>query len=124
VLRNWTAAIAVALAIAPIELSSLQIVPNDALAIATMKSTNLMPGKTKDFLSGSEYRVCNEGSAPVRMWSANSITNTSTDSLLEPGRCARCIGTMMSFTNESEVPVMLYTYGGMGGRPGRGPGPH
>ena len=48
------------------------------------------------------------------MWSSNSITNTSTDSLLEPGRCARCTGTMMTFTNESEVPVMLYTYGGMG----------
>ena len=122
--RSWTAALAVALAIAPIGLSTLQIVPNDAVALATMKLADVMPGKTKTFASGSEYRVCNEGSAPVRMWSSNSIANTSTDSLLEPGRCARCIGTMMSFTNESNVPVMLYTYGGMGGRPGRGPGSH
>jgi hypothetical protein len=57
------------------------------------------------------------------MWSSNCMTNAPTDSLLEPGRCARCIGTMMSFTNESKIPVMLYTYGGMGARPGRGPGP-
>ena len=89
-----------------------------------MKLSMLMPGKMKTFASGSEYRVCNEGDAPVRMWGSNNMTNTPTDSLLNPGQCARCVGTMMSLENEGKTPVMLYTYGGLGGRPGRGPGPH
>ena len=29
---------------------------------------------------------------------------------------------MMTFENDNKIPVMLYAYGGLGGRPGRGPG--
>jgi hypothetical protein len=42
--------------------------------------------------------------------------------VLWPGQCTRCCGTMMSFETEGETPVMLYAFGGLGGRPGRGAG--
>ena len=122
--RLPTVLLATALAISPIASSTFHLTINEANALATMKLSMLMPGKMKTFASGSEYRVCNEGDAPVRMWASNSITNTPTDSLLNSGQCVRCVGTMMSFENEGKTPVMLYTYGGLGGRPGRGPGPH
>jgi hypothetical protein len=122
--RLPTVLLATALAILPIASSTFHIATNEADAFATMKSTMLMPGKTKTFPSGGEYRVCNEGDAPVRMWASNSITNTPTDSLLNSGQCVRCVGTMMSFENDGKVPVILYSFGGLGGRPGRGPGPH
>jgi hypothetical protein len=123
-LRIPTVLLAASLAISPIASSSFRIAFNEANAFATMKSTLLMPGKTKTFPSAGEYRVCNEGDAPVRMWASNSITDTRTDSLLSSGQCVRCVGTMMSFENDGKVPVMLYSFGGLGGRPGRGPGPH
>ena len=122
--RLPTVLLATALAISPIASSTFHIGTNEANAFATMKSTLLMPGKTKTFPSGGEYRVCNEGDAPVRMWASNSITNTPTDSLLNSGQCVRCVGTMMSFENDGKVAGMLYSFGGLGGRPGRGPGPH
>ena len=122
--RLPTVLLATALAISPIASSTFHLTINEANALATMKLSMLMPGKMKTFASGSEYRVCNEGDAPVRMWASNNMTNTPTDSLLNSGQCARCVGTMMSFENDGKVPVMLYTYGGLGGRPGRGPGPH
>ena len=122
--RLPTVLLATALAILPIASSTFHIATNEADAFATMKSTMLMPGKTKTFPSASEFRVCNEGDAPVRMWSRNNLTNAPTNSVLWPGQCTRCCGTMMSFENEGKTPVMLYTYGGLGGRPGRGPGPH
>ena len=122
--RIPTVLVATALAISPIATSTFYIATNEANAFATMKSTLLMPGKTKTFPSAGEYRVCNEGDAPVRMWASNSITNTPTDSLLSSGQCVRCVGTMMSFENDGKVAGMLYSFGGLGGRPGRGPGPH
>ena len=122
--RLPTVLLATALAISPIASSTFHLTINEANALATMKLSMLMPGKMKTFASGSEYRVCNEGDAPVRMWASNSMTNTHTDSLLNSGQCVRCVRTMMSFENDGKVPVMLYTYGGLGGRPGRGPGPH
>ena len=122
--RLPTVLLATALAISPIASSTLRIDTNEANAFATMKSTLLMPGKTKTFPSAGEYRVCNEGDVSVRMWASNSITNTPTDLLLNSGQCVRCVGTMMSFENDGKVPVMLYSFGGLGGRPGRGPGPH
>jgi hypothetical protein len=121
-LRTFGAALAVALAIAPFEFSVSQLTQKDAEAAATFKSALLMSSKTRSFSSGSEYRVCNEGDAPVRMMASNSLTGTSTESPLEPGRCAQAIGTMMSFRNDSNVWVLLSSFGGMGGRPGRGPG--
>jgi len=119
--RTPTVLLAAALLIAPIACSTFHITINDANA-STMKSTMLMPGKTKTFPSASEFRVCNEGDAPVRMWSRNNLTNAPTNSVLWPGQCTRCCGTMMSFENEGKTPVMMYAFGGLGGRPGRGPG--
>jgi len=120
--RILTVLLATALAISPISSSTYHIAINEANALATMKLGMVMPGKMKTFASGSEYRVCNEGDAGVRMWASNNMTNASTNSMLWPGQCSRCVGTMMSFENEGKTPVMLYTYGGLGGRPGRGPG--
>ena len=120
--RIPTMVLAAVFAIAPITCSTLQITVSDANALATMKTSMVMPGKTKTFASASEYRVCNEGNAPVRMWSRNNLTNVPTDSILWPSQCARVCGTMMSFENEGKTPVMLYAFGGLGGRPGRGPG--
>ena len=122
--RILTVLLATAFTISPISSSTYHIAVNEANALATMKLGMVMPGKTKTFASGSEYRVCNEGDAPVRMWASNNMTNAPTNSMLWPSQCARCVGTMMSFENEGKTPVMLYTYGGLGGRPGRGPGPH
>jgi hypothetical protein len=110
--------LATVLAISPIASSTIHIATNEANAFANMKPTMLVPRKAKTFPSAGEYRACNEGDAPVRMWASNSITNTLT------GQCVRCVGTMMSFENDGKVPVMLYSFGGLGGRPGRGPGPH
>jgi hypothetical protein len=121
-LRTATAALAVALVISPIGFSAFPIAQNNATAGATLRTAMLMSGKMRTFSSGSEFRVCNEGAAPVRMFASNSLTGISTESLVEPGRCAQSVGTMMSFKNENRVPVMLYAFGGMGGRPGRGPG--
>jgi hypothetical protein len=121
-LRSFGAALAVTLAIAPFEFSVLQLTQNDAEAAATFKSALLMPAKTRSFSSGSEYRVCIEGDAPVRMMASNPLTGITTESQLEPSRCAQAIGTMMTFRNDSKVPVLLSSFGGMGGRPGRGPG--
>jgi hypothetical protein len=120
--RAWIAAIAVAMAAAPIGIDNLHVSRNDALAVATLRPQMVMPGKTRSFGSGGEFRVCNEGSQPLRMFASNSLTNVPTNSLLAPGQCARAIGTMMSFKNEGQEPVMTYSYGGLGGRPGRGPG--
>ena len=111
-LRIPTVLLVTALAISPIASSTLHIATNEANAGATMKSTMLMPGKTKTFPSASEYRVCNEGDAPVRMLSRNNMTNAPTNSMLYSGQCTRCVGTMMSFENEGTVPVMLYAFGG------------
>lgn len=121
-LRTATAALASALAISPIGFSGFPIAQNSATAGAVLRTGMLMPGKTRSFGSGSEFRVCNEGAAPVRMFASNDLTGISTESLVEPGQCAQAIGTMMSFKNESQTPVALYAYGGLGGRPGRGPG--
>jgi hypothetical protein len=120
--RAWTAAMVVAIVAAPIGFADFSITQNDAAAVATLRPGMVMPGKTRTFGSGGEFRVCNEGSQPLRMFAANNLTNVSTDSLLAPGQCARAIGTMMSFKNEGPEPVMTYSYGGLGGRPGRGPG--
>jgi hypothetical protein len=121
-LRIATAALAALLAVSPIGFSAFPLAQNDAAAGATMKPTKLMPGKSKVFMSGSEFRICNEGTAEIHMMAGNSMTETPTESYLQPGRCIRTVGSMMTFKNDSNVPVMLYAYGGMGGRPGRGPG--
>jgi hypothetical protein len=52
-LRIFGAALAVTLAIAPLEFSVSQLTQNDAEAAATFKSALLMPGKTRSFGSGS-----------------------------------------------------------------------
>jgi len=104
--------IAVVIAIAP------------TLGAATLRSAMLMPGKERTFASAGEFRVCNEDSTPVRVWIANNMTNSSTASLLQSGRCVQSIGTMISFENDTKTPVMLYAYGSLDdGRPGRAPGP-
>jgi len=121
-LRIATAALAAVLAVSPIGFSALPLAQNDAAAGATLKLTKLMPGKSKLFMSGSEFRVCNEGEAEIHVMAGNSMTDTPTDSFLEPGKCTRIVGSMMTFKNDSKIPVMLYAFGGMGGRPGRGPG--
>ena len=120
--RAWTAAIAVAIAVAPIGFANIRVARNDAAAAATLRPGMVGPNKTRSFGSGGEFRVCNEGSEPLRMCASNNLTNVATDSLLAPGQCAQSIGTMMSFKNEGSQPVMTYSYGGLGGRPGRGPG--
>jgi hypothetical protein len=120
--RIAIAALAVLLAISPIGLSAFPLVQNDAAAGATLKVTNLMPGKSKTFMSGSEFRVCNEGTAKIHVMAGNSMTGIPTESFLQPGKCARIVGSMMTFENDNKIPVMLYAYGGLGGRPGRGPG--
>jgi hypothetical protein len=121
-LSNLTAALALALAIAPIGCCGLQIARHDAAAAPTLRSGMLMPGKSRTFSSAGEFRFCNEGSAPLRMWFANTLTGAPTDSLLQPGRCAQGIAMMISFQNEGEVPVMLHGFGGLGGRNGLAPG--
>jgi hypothetical protein len=121
-LRIATAALAAVLAVSPVEFSAFPLAQNDAAAGATLKPTMLMPGKSKIFMSGSEFRVCNEGAAPIHMMAGNSMTGTPSESFLEPGTCIRTVGSMMTFKNDSQMPVMLYAFGGMGGRPGRGPG--
>jgi hypothetical protein len=121
--RAWIAAIVVAIAAAPIGFGNFHATQNDAAAAATLRPGVLGPSKTRSFGSGGEFRVCNEGSQPLRMFASNSLTNVSTESLLVPGQCAQGIGTMMMFKNEGSQPVMTYSYGGLGGRPGRGPGP-
>jgi hypothetical protein len=63
--RLPTVLLATGLAISPIATSTFHIATNGANAFATMKSTLLMPGKTKTFPSAGEYGVCNEGDAPV-----------------------------------------------------------
>jgi len=114
--RIAAAALAALLAISPIGLSAFPA------AGATLKVTNLMPGKSKTFMSGSEFRVCNEGTAKIHVMAGNSMTGIPTESFLQPGKCARIVGSMMTFENDNKIPVMLYAYGGLGGRPGRGPG--
>ena len=120
--RIAAAALAALLAISPIGLSAFPLAQNDAAAGATMKPTKLMPGKSKTFMSGSEFRVCNEGTAQIHVMAGNSMTGIPTESFLEPGKCVRIVGSMMTFENENKIPVMLYAFGGLGGRPGRGPG--
>ena len=120
--RIAAAALAALLAISPIGVSALRLVENDAAAGAMMKPTKLMPGKSKIFMSGSEYRICNAGAARIHMMAGNSMTGIPSHSFLEPGECVRTVGSMMTFQNEGRTPVMLYAFGGLGGRPGRGPG--
>ena len=120
--RALTAAIAVAIVAAPIGLADFRVTQKDAAAAATLRPGMLGPIKTRTFGSGGEFRVCNEGSQPLRMFASNSLTNVATESLLAPGQCAQETGTMMMFRNEGSQPVMTYAYGGLGGRPGRGPG--
>ena len=120
--RIATAALAALLAVSPIGLFAFPPAQNDAAAGATLKVTNLMPGKSKTFMSGSEFRVCNEGTAKIHVMAGNSMTGTPTESFLQPGKCLRIVGSMMTFENDNKIPVMLYAFVGLGGRPGRGPG--
>jgi hypothetical protein len=110
------AALAVALAIAPIGLSTSGPTGKNALAAPAFRPSDLKPGKSRTFTSSGEFRVCNQGTASVRMFVDNNLTGSSTDSLLQPGRCIQQIGSMMRFTNESNVVIPLYAFGGLGGR--------
>ena len=121
-LRTWMAAIAAALTIAPIGFAEFHVVQNDAAAVATFRGQMLMPGRMRTFGSAGEFRICNEGSQSILMMVDNDLTNEANESMLEPHECTMNIGTMVRFKNEGHEPVMLYSYGGMGGRPGRGPG--
>jgi len=117
-LRNLTAGavLGLVLAAAPIGFVNLHIGYGDAKAIPGFRPGNLAPGKSRTFSSSGEFRVCNDGSAPVRMWVDNSLTNAPTDSLLAPGQCIQNMGHIMTFTNESKVAVQLDALGGLGGR--------
>jgi hypothetical protein len=64
--------------------------------------------------------VCNEGPVAVRLFISNSLTDSSTDSLLEPGRCNQNWGHMMTVVNDSNVPAGVWAYGSLGGRIGPG----
>ena len=79
--RIATAALAALLAVSPIGLFAFPPAQNDAAAGATLKVTNLMPGKSKTFMSGSEFRVCNEGTAKIHVMAGNSMTGTPTEFL-------------------------------------------
>src|SRR5262249_25050591 len=102
-------ALAVTMAVAPLGLSQYTVSQKNASASPTFRPNILNAGKTRSFTSSGEFRVCNEGATPVRMWVSNSLTNAPTDSLLEPGRCAMQIGSIMTFTNDGEPgdPVAL-----------------
>ena len=113
--------LAVALAVAPVGLSTYGLVEKNASAVATYRPGAMKPGSTRPYTAGGEMRVCNDGPVPVRLYITNSLGAT-TDSLLEPGRCNQNWGHMMYVVNESGVPAGLWAYGGLGGRPGRGPG--
>jgi len=79
-LRISTAAIAVAFVIAP-------LATHDASALANFRVMMVMPGKTRLMSSGSEFRICNEGKANLTPLSSNSLTGTTTSSVLRPGNC-------------------------------------
>ena len=113
--------LAVALAVAPVGLSTYGLVEKNASAVATYRPGAMRPGSTRPYTAGGEMRVCNDGPVPVRLYTTNSLTNVPTDSLLEPGRCNQNWGHMMYVVNESGVPAGVWAYSGLGRRLGRGP---
>ena len=121
-LRNLKAGIALALAIAavPVGLSTYGLIGKDASAAATYRPGAMKPHSTRAYTSGGELRVCNEGPVPVRLFISNSLTESSTESLLEPGRCNQNWGHMMTVVNDSNVPAGVWAYGSLGGRIGPG----
>ena len=114
--------LAVALAVAPVGLSTYGLVEKNASAVATYRPGAMRPGSTRPYTAGGEMRVCNDGPVPVRLYTTNSLTDTPNMSMLEPGRCNQNWGHMMYVVNDNGVPAGVWAYGGLGGRPGRGPG--
>jgi hypothetical protein len=123
-LRKSNMAIVLALAIAgaPVGLSTHGFIGKDASAAATYRTGAMKPHSTRAYTSGGELRVCNEGPVAVRLLISNSLTDSSTDSLLQPGRCNQSWGHMMTVVNDSDVPAAVWAYGSLGGRIGRAPG--
>src|SRR5262245_21115707 len=121
-LRNLTTgiALAVALAIVPVGVSTHGLIERNAFAIATFRPGDMKPHSTRAYTSGGELRVCNEGPVPVRLLIGNSLTDAPTDSLLEPGRCNQSWGHIMTVQNYSGVPAGVWAYGSLGGRVGPG----
>ena len=113
--------LAIALAVAPVGLSTYGLVEKNASAVATYRPGAMKPHSTRVYTAGGEMRVCNDGPVTVRLFTTNSL-GAPTDSLLEPGRCNQNWGHMMYVVNEHGVPAGVWAYGGMGGRAGRGPG--
>jgi hypothetical protein len=114
------AALALAVALAPVGFSAEGLIENNAMANATYRPGMMAPHSTRAYTSGGELRVCNEGPVAVRLYISNSLSNSSTDSLLEPGRCNQSWGHMMTVVNESNVPANVWAYGSLGGRIGTG----
>ena len=113
--------LAVALSVVPVGLSTYGLVVKNVSAVATYRPGAMKTGSTRAYTAGGEMRVCNDGPVPVRLYTANSLTNVPTDSLLEAGRCNQNWGHMMYVVNESGVPAGVWAYSGLGRRLGRGP---
>ena len=116
------AALALAVALAPVGFSAEGLIENNAMANATYRPGMMAPHSTRAYTSGGELRVCNDGPVSVRLYISNSLSNGSTDSVLAPGRCNQNWGHMMTVVNESNVPVNVWAYGSLGGRVGQGSG--
>jgi len=115
-------ALTLAVALAPAGLSTQGLIEKNAMAGAIYRTGMMAPHSTRAYTSGGELRVCNEGPVTVRLYISNSLTNSSTDSLLEPGRCNQSWGHIMTVVNDSNVPADVWAYGSLGGRAGQGPG--
>jgi hypothetical protein len=113
-------ALALAVALAPVGFSTQALIEKTAMAGAIYRPGAMAPHSTRAYTSGGELRVCNDGPVAVRLYISNSLTDSSTDSLLEPGRCNQSWGHMMTVVNDSNVPAGVWAYGSLGGRIGPG----
>jgi hypothetical protein len=97
----------IALAVAPVGLSTYGLAVKNAAAVATYRPGAMKPGSTRAYTAGGEMRVCNDGPVTVRLYTTNSL-GSPTDSLLEPGRCNQNWGHMMYVVTENGVPAGVW----------------
>jgi hypothetical protein len=105
-------ALILAVALAPAGFSVQGLIENDAMANATYRPGLMAPHSKREYTSGGELRVCNDGPVAVRLYINDS------DSLLVPGQCNQSWGHIMTVVNESNVPANVWAYGSLGGRIG------
>ena len=72
--------LAIALAVAPVGLSTYGLVEKNASAVATYRPGAMKPHSTRVYTAGGEMRVCNDG--PVRCASSRPIRSGT-----RPTRC-------------------------------------